>query len=156
MKYFGLAMSTLTLLLLAAAPGPDTQAKQLPGFPDITYTASVLEPLGADGKPLLKIVRSDYLEDPKLVVWLLELQTDIGFEEKKLIDMQWIGVGLSKGPLAFFFDPDRVAINSFELKVIGKLYEGKQGDRIRMILEAPQGFPGAKSMEVRRSSEQRL
>jgi hypothetical protein len=148
MKNFGLFASGLALLLLGAAPGPN--APSLPGFPDIKYDASLLEPRGEDGKPLLKIIRAQYLEDRKLIVWLLELQTDIGFEELRTIDAKWYNVGASVGPVALFFDKDRVALYFRELKHDGKLYEGKKGDCIRIVLDGSKGFPVAASMQISR------
>jgi len=149
MKNFGLFASGLTLLLLGAAPAPNAQP--LPGFPDIKFSASALEPRGEDGKPLLKIVRADFLEDRKVIVWLLELQTDIGFDELKTIDLKWYNIGSNVGPAAFFFDKDGVALYFREMKIAGKLYQGKKGDRIRVVLEAPnKAFPDAVYMEVRR------
>jgi hypothetical protein len=157
MKPIGFLAAGLTLLLLAAAPAPDDKAnaKPLPGFPDIKYNASLLEqPRDDHGKPLLKLVRADYDEGFKLVIFLLELQADIGFDEKLSIDKVWCPVGSSAGPSAFFFDKDGVALYFRTLKQAGKLYEGKKGDRIRLILDpGMMGFPDTMYMEMRRSPE---
>jgi hypothetical protein len=157
MKPIGFLAAGLTLLLLAAAPAPDDKvnAKPLPGFPDIKYNAPLLEqPRDAQGKPLLKLVRADYDEGYKLVIFLLELQADIGFDEKLSIDKVWCPIGSSAGPSAFFFDKDGVALYFRTLKQAGKLSEGKKGDRIRLILDpGMMGFPDAVYVEIRRSPE---
>ena len=150
----------LPLLLLGAEPAPFEKFKDaplLPGFPDIKYNASVLEPLDSAKKPLLKIVGPPvYNPDLHVLSWLLELQTDIGFEEKRAIDRSWYATGFSKGPGAHFFDKDGLVIALRELKLLGKLYDGKKGDRIRMNLEVDKlpdgrfGFPNAAYMEIRR------
>jgi hypothetical protein len=153
MKRLGLLAAALTLVALAAAPAENykAKAKPLPGFPDIQYNASLLEPRDKTDKPLLKIIRTDYDENRKLIVWLLELQTDIGFDQKLSIDGVWCNIGSGAGPAAFFFDKDGVALYFRELKVAGKLNEGKKGDRVRLILDIGQGFPpGAAYMDIRR------
>jgi hypothetical protein len=153
MKRLGLLVAGLTLLVLGAAPGADDKAKAppLPGFPDIKFNASLLEPRDDNGKPLLKLIRANYDEERKLVIFLLELQADIGFDEKLSIDKVWYSSGSSAGPGAYFFDKEGVALYFRVMKLAGKLYEGKKGDRIRLILEPGGfGFPDAAYMEIRR------
>src|SRR5438445_615369 len=145
MKPVGLLAASLTLVFLGAAAAADKDKDPpLPGFPDITSNVKLFEqPLGTDNKPLLKIVKAEYDVDRRLVSWLLELQADVGFEEKLSIDNAWYTIGTPAGPGAFFFDKDHVALYVREVKLSGKLYEGKKGDRIRMILEVGNGFPSA-------------
>src|SRR5581483_8471748 len=103
----------------------------LPGFPDIKFNAALLEPRDDNGKQLLKLVRVDYNSEFHVVVFLLELQTDIGFNEKLAIDNAWYQKGTTLGPSAFFFDKDGVGTEFRTLRQGGKLYEGKKGDRVR-------------------------
>ena len=125
----------------------------MPGFPDIKFNASLLEPRDDNGKLLLKLLRVDYDEERKLVIFLLELQADIGFDEKLSIDKAWYASGSSAGLGAYFFDKEGVALYAREVTLGGKLYEGKKGDRIRLFLVPGRtGFPNAAYLEFRRPS----
>src|ERR1700704_2437925 len=105
MKRFGLLIAGLTLLVLGAAPGPDDKAK-----------APLLEPRDDNGKLILKLPRVDYDEDRKVVIFLLELQADIGFDEKLSIDKAWYASGSSAGVGAYFFDKEGVALYAREIR----------------------------------------
>lgn len=146
---------------VALAEPPKTDEKKepvrlpdapLPGFPEITYNGTVLEVPGRDDKPLLKIVKAEYDKDKKMIVWLVELQNDIDYESWINIHHAWQNDegDLSHGPAAFFFDKDRVQLYAREMKEQGQLRNGKKGDRIRLILDASEGFPEATFMEIRR------
>jgi hypothetical protein len=160
MKRLGFLAAGLTLLMLGAEPPLLERLKDapiLPGAPAIRYNASILEAHDSNNKPLLKIVgQPEYNPNLHVISWLLELQTDIGFEEKRAIDQSWYATGFSKGPGAHFFDKDGMVIYLREMKLLGKLFDGKKGDRIRMLLEIdklPDGrfdFQNAAYMEIRR------
>jgi hypothetical protein len=157
MRFTGFLAATLMLLLLGAAPAANDRANAppLPGFPQIKFNAALLEePRDENGKSLLKLVTVYYNEEFRVIVFLLELQTDIGFDEKLSIDKAWNYIGSNSGPSAFFFDRENVARTSLTFRTEGKLYEGKKGDRIRMLLlPGKEGFPAAVYMDVRRTTE---
>lgn len=145
---------------LAEAPKTEEEKKEpvrlpdepLPGFPQIMYNGTVLQVPGRDDKPLLKIVKAEYDKDKKMIVWLVELQADVDYESWINIHHAWQNDegDLSHGPAAFFFDKDRVQLFVREMKEQGQLRNGKKGDRIRLILDASEGFPEATYMEIRR------
>jgi hypothetical protein len=143
----------------AEAPKPEEKKEPvrladapLPGFPNILYNGTLVEVPGRDDKPLLKIIKADYDKDKKVIVWLVELQTDIEYDSFLNIHKAWQNDEgtLSKGPAAFFFDKDRVQLYMHDLKEQGQLRNGKKGDRIRLLLDVGDGFPDATYMEIRR------
>jgi hypothetical protein len=124
----------------------------LPGFPNITYSASVLEVVGHDNRQLLKIIKVEPDQDKKQIVWLLQALVDISYEDYVAIRNAWengAGPQANKGPSAHFFDAEKVSLYTRDLKEEGKLRNAKKGDCIRLILDVGDGFPKAASMEIR-------
>jgi hypothetical protein len=135
MKQLGLIAAGLALVFLGAATAEKETETTLPGFPTVKTDVRALEPLGPDNKPLLKIVRGEFDKKNATIVWLLELQTDIGLEEMVAIGHTWYAVGAEQGPIGYFFDKDKVALLFRPVKLSGKLLDGKKGDRVRMTLD---------------------
>ena len=134
-------------------PLPPVPKKEdpLPGFPQILYNADFLEVVGHDKRPLLSVVKTEYDKDKKEIVWLLEAQNDLTYEDYIIIRTLWEnGTGAAaKPPVVHFFNKDHVSLYTRELKEEGKLRNAKKGDCIRLILDASNGFPEATLMEFR-------
>ena len=152
MKHIGLIAAGVALVFLGAATAEKEKVTSLPGFPDVKANTKLLEPLGKDKKPLLKIVRGEYDPTKHLIIWLLELKTDIGTAEKVFIDRAWYSVGATQGPMAYFFDKDKVALAFREVKLFpaSSTGPGKKGDRVReSSQDVTKLVPGIVEVDIR-------